>query len=316
MNVLVIIPCHNEELSIAATIESVRQSIKNPTIWVVDNLSTDLTGQISKKLGAKVLSCPQIGKGYAIRHAFSRVGPEFEIVLMIDGDDTYSTSEFSTASEMILEKGFDMVIGNRVTANSNDSSRTPAFRVGHSGGNLLLSKIFRLLFGVEITDTLSGWRVMSLGFVKSFTNGASEFEIEAELNAHAYLLNAAVVSLPVQYKGRHHGSSSKLRTYRDGIKIIKKQLQLFRSERPLIAYSSLGTPWFIASLYLLGKVLSDYFATNLVLKFPSLITAVGCFIIASLLWVTGMILEKVRLIRVAHARSIYTSFARNNNTNH
>ena len=174
--------------------------------------------------------------------------------------------------------------------------------------NYILSKIFKLLFGIEIKDTQSGWRVMSIGFVKSFTQGASEFEIETELNAHAYLLNAAVSSLPVEYRGRYLGSSSKLQTYGDGIKILRKLLHLFRAERPLIAYSTLGLPWLISSLLLFSRVLPDYFQTLFVSKIPSLIAGVGCFIIASLLWVTGMILEKVRLIRVGHARSLYSNF--------
>lgn len=308
MNTLVIIPCHNEELSITATIASVYTNIQNPTIWVIDNLSSDLTAQKATESGATVLSSPQLGKGYAIRHAFSRVSSDFDLVLIIDGDDTYGTAEFTLASEQVLAHGFDMVVGDRVLANTHDSSRTQAFRSGHSSGNYILSKIFKLLFGIEIKDTQSGWRVMSIGFVKSFTHGASEFEIETELNAHAYLLNAAVSSLPVEYRGRHLGSSSKLQTYGDGIKILRKLLHLFRAERPLIAYSTLGLPWLISSLLLFTRVLPDYFQTLFVSKIPSLIAGVGCFIIASLLWVTGMLLEKVRLIRVEHARSLYSNF--------
>jgi glycosyltransferase involved in cell wall biosynthesis len=310
MNALVIIPCHNEELSIAATIKSVRRSIENPAIWIIDNLSTDLTAKIASDLGATVLCSPQPGKGYAVRHAFNRINSDFDVVIMIDGDDTYGTQSFKTGIDLVLGKGFDMVVGNRVMVESNDGTRSPAFRAGHGPGNFLLSKLFKILFGVEIVDTLSGWRVLSLGFVKSFTGGATEFEIEAELNVHAYTLKSPVTSIPITYSGRHIGSSSKLRTYRDGLKIFKKQLQLFRSERPLIAYSCLGVPWLVSSILLLTKVLTNYFATQLVLKFPSLIAAVGCFIVASLFWVTGMILEKVRLIRVAQARSIYSMFAR------
>lgn len=305
---LVIVPCHNEELSISATIAELSNNVPNLTIWVIDNLSTDLTGTKAAEAGAVVLPAPQKGKGFAVRHAFARIPADYDVIFMIDGDDTYDSSAFLKAAGLVMEQGYDMIVGSRSEGEDVGQDRTVVFRAGHAAGNRILSKVFQVLFGLYIADTLSGWRVMSPGFVKSFSGGASEFEIEAELNAHAYLLNAAVSSIPVVYRGRQLGSVSKLNTYRDGFKILRRQIQLFRSERPLIAYSALGIPWFVTSVLLVKNVLSTYIATHLVPNFPSLIAGVGCFIAASLLWVTGMILEKVRLTRVALARSIYSQF--------
>ena len=199
-----------------------------------------------------------------------------------------------------------MVVGARKTVNSNDSTRKAEFRIGHSFGNLILSYVFRKLFKIDIADTLSGWRVLSRSFVDSFPGGDSAFEIEAELNAHAFTLSAAVCEVPVDYIGRLDGSNSNLRTYRDGWLILRRNFRLYKSERPMLAYSLLSTPWILISAILLIRVLNTYFETGLVPQFPSLIAAVGGFIVSCNLWVTGMILERVRLQRVALARFAYS----------
>ena len=172
--------------------------------------------------------------------------------------------------------------------------------------NLILSSVFRKLFKIDIADTLSGWRVLSRSFVDSFPGGDSAFEIEAELNAHAFTLSVAVCEVPVDYIGRLDGSNSKLRTYRDGWLILRRNFRLYKSERPMLAYSLLSTPWILISAILLIRVLNTYFETGLVPQFPSLIAAVGGFIVSCNLWVTGMILERVRLQRVALARFAYS----------
>ena len=169
-----------------------------------------------------------------------------------------------------------------------------------------MSYVFRKLFKIDIADTLSGWRVLSRSFVDSFPGGDSAFEIEAELNAHAFTLSAAVCEVPVDYIGRLDGSNSKLRTYRDGWLILRRNFRLYKSERPMLAYSLLSTPWILISAILLIRVLNTYFETGLVPQFPSLIAAVGGFIVSCNLWVTGMILERVRLQRVALARFAYS----------
>jgi glycosyltransferase involved in cell wall biosynthesis len=301
---VVIIPCHNEELSIRSVIEHVKESLPFAEIWVIDNASTDNTSRIALDIGVKVIYEPLRGKGYAVRRAFSLVGPGVTSICMLDGDDTYSTTELRTAVTMVETRNVDMVVGNRSTDTITQKANS-AFRSGHVIGNRIFSYVFSTIFGVSISDTLSGWRVFSPGFVRSFTNGASGFEIEMELNAHAKVIDGYVLNLEVGYKPRLDGSESKLNTYRDGLKILRKLLALFRSERPFIAYSILATPWALFSIFAMHKVLSEYFNLHLVPNFPTLIAGVGSFIVSALLWSTGMILEKVRLNRSALSRSFY-----------
>jgi glycosyltransferase involved in cell wall biosynthesis len=304
-DVVILVPCYNEETTIVATIEEIKRIIPLGRVVVIDNLSDDKTSALASGAGAIVISEPQQGKGFAIRSAFSQIDARCRVVFMIDGDSTYSVQNFWEAYNLVCTFGFDMVVGKRKTLNSNNVE-LPEFRFGHRIGNFVLSKIFSSLFGLKQFDSLSGWRVMSIGFVKSFFGGASGFELEAELNSHVYLLQAAVCEIPVAYKGRILGSTSKLNTYRDGIRILRMYFSLFRAERPLRAYSLLGIPWLCFSLVLITKVVIVFLEDQEVPNFPSLIAGVGAFIVASLLWVTGMILEKVRLTRVAITRWAYS----------
>jgi glycosyltransferase involved in cell wall biosynthesis len=305
-DVVILIPCHNEEKTIVTTLEEIKRIIPDGHLIVIDNLSDDETANLARSAGATVIAEPQQGKGFAIRKAISQIDPTYRVIFMVDGDATYSIQNFWEAYNLVTQDGFDMVVGKRVTAISNDDSRANEFRFGHRVGNTLLSKTFSSLFGAKHFDSLSGWRVMSPGFTKSFFGGASGFELEAELNSHSYLLQAAVCEIPIEYRGRVAGSASKLNTYRDGIRILRMYLALFRAERPLRAYSFLGIPWLLFSIVLITHVVRVYFENGTVPNFPSLIAGVGAFIVASLLWVTGMILEKVRLARVSMARWAYT----------
>jgi glycosyltransferase involved in cell wall biosynthesis len=302
-----IIPCYNEEASIMSTIEAIRVELPDSLIIVVDNGSTDDTIKKAKSAGAKVLQEPLRGKGFAVRRGFSSLPSDVEAIFLVDGDGTYEITPIHLAIPKILYEGFDMVVGKRVVQESSHLKKSGEFRLGHASGNKVLSYLFTKLFNVNLTDTLSGWRLFSAGFVKSFPGGASGFEIEAELNAHSYTLAAAVVEIPVKYRERIAGSESKLRTYKDGWLILRRNLSLYRNERPSIAFNFLALPWVVVSLLLGYPVISEYLETNLVPKFPSLIAAVGAFIIASNLWVTGMILERLRLQRVAMARFHYRS---------
>ena len=305
--IFVIVPCLDEESSIKQTIREIRRFLPDSSIVVVDNGSKDHTREIARSEGVKVLVEPKKGKGFAVRNALSRMPSDCDVVFITDGDDTYSAEPVLEAVSLIRDAGYDMIIGKRESNSEDESPRGKIFRLGHATGNRLLTRVFRLLFPVEITDTLSGWRVMSRGFAKSFTGGASGFEIETELNAHAYLLKCGVKEIPVLYKGRGKESYSKLKTIPDGLRILRMNLHLFRSERPYFAFVLTALPWSLMSLFLLLRSLNDYFRTGLVPHFPSLIAGIGSFTVSALLWVTGMILERVRMSREASARALYSA---------
>jgi hypothetical protein len=198
-----------------------------------------------------------------------------------------------------------MIVGNRINEADSNENRINVFRRGHRTGNLLFSKLSQLLHPSGVLDSLSGFRVMSRNFVESFTGGASEFEIEAELNAHAAFIKAVVGNIDVNYKGRPIGSESKLRTYRDGYKILLINFKIFRTYRPKIAYSLLALFWITLSFSLGYKPITEYFDTGLVPRIPSLIAAVGALVVSIQLWNTGMILERVNVAHVSQARHNY-----------
>jgi glycosyltransferase involved in cell wall biosynthesis len=305
MKIAAIIPCLNEELSISRTIKGIRETGLAVDIYVVDNGSTDNTVAVAESSGALVIREPQRGKGFAIRKAFSTIANGYDVFFMVDGDDTYGVDTLPEAVRLVVIEGYDLVVGKRSLKNSVNELRKKEFKFGHSIGNWLLSGTFKTLFRIPISDTLSGWRVMSPGYVRSFSGGASGFDIEAELNAHCYTIKAAVAEVSVTYQGRMQDSHSKLNTYKDGWIILRRNVRLYRSERPLIAYSILALPWALLSSVLLYRVLDTYQEIGTVPRFPSLIAGVGLFIVACNLWVTGMILEKTRQIRVAIARSLF-----------
>lgn len=306
---LVVPPCYNEEVAIRDTILDIKKSIKNCEIWFIDNNSNDKTGEIALNYGARVFHEPKQGKGFAIRRAISLFQPEaFSLVFMTDGDHTYSIKGFEVAKQLILTKSYDLVVGRRILdQDKKNENRGDAFRLGHANGNRLLSNFFKYLFKLEIPDTLSGWRVMSVGYFASFTGGVSGFQIESELNVHAYRLSANVTSVDVQYIGRKVGSESKLSTFKDGTKILLRLVSLFQSERPLVTYGLLSIFPITASSILFRNVLNLYFSFHKIPNFPSLIVAVGGFVIGLLLFAIGVILQNVRLGRVDEARRTYIS---------
>ena len=299
-DVLVLIPALNEETSIARTISSVRAILPGAKILVIDNASTDKTSQVAVEEKAISVVELQRGKGFAVRRGFRSVTDSIKVVAMLDGDDTYGCEKLPIAVDAVRNLGVDMVVGTRIEADV-ESHRKPAYKAGHTLGNSFFSKFSAFLHPVGIEDSLSGWRVMSRGFVKSFAGGATGFEIEAELNAHAYIIHASVMNVPVAYKGRLQGSHSKLNTYRDGFRILRMNLILFRNNRPQLAFGLLSVPWFVSSAILVSHALLTYFRTGLVKQFPSLIAGVGAFIVGALLVIAGIILQRVKLIRATLA---------------
>jgi glycosyltransferase involved in cell wall biosynthesis len=303
--VCVILPCFNESLTLPTVVGQIQKISSDIEILVVDNSSTDDSFDIASKLGVKVVREIKKGKGFAVKRGFLSLSDNCEIIVIVDGDDTYSLSNLISAINLVKDYNYDMIVGNRINEADSNENRINVFRRGHRTGNLLFSKLSQLLHPSGVLDSLSGFRVMSRNFVDSFTGGASEFEIEAELNAHAAFIKAAVGNIDVNYKGRPIGSESKLRTYRDGYKILLINFKIFRTYRPKIAYSLLALFWITLSFSLGYKPITEYFDTGLVPRIPSLIAAVGALVVSIQLWNTGMILERVNVAHVSQARHNY-----------
>lgn len=291
----VILPALNEEVSIQATIKSVKEFLPFAQVIVVDNGSDDLTAQLAFESGADVVVEKRKGKGLAFRRGIAKLSDNTAIVIMIDADDTYDFSRAREAIDLLKSQGVGMVVGNRIPI--LESGRTPTYRIGHKWGNRMLSTTYRLLFKIDIQDSLSGFRVMSRAFVETFTSVEPGFTLEAELNSHAYILDCGVENIEVDYKGRSENSQSKLSTYKDGWKILRALLKMFRNERPSFAFNILGSIWLVAGTILALRSIKEFLETSRVLHFPSLIVGVGFLVIASLLWVTGMILERTKIFK-------------------
>ncbi len=294
---LIILPALNEELALKPTIEKIKRACSGAEIVVIDNGSTDKTVAVAESMGVKILLEPQKGKGFAIRRGFSSVGVQHKYVFMVDADDTYGLEAIDQAIELIKKSGYDMIVGTRVDSDEVEPGRKVSYKRGHSIGNAFLTLIAKKLHRVEIEDSLSGWRLMSTRFVKSFPGGASGFEIEAELNAHAYIISAGVSNVEISYRGRDVNSHSKLNTYRDGIRILRMNFLLFRDNRPQMAFSIFSIPWIIASAVLIIRAWLGYVKTGLVEQFPSLIAGIGSLTVAGLLLTSGLILQRIKLTR-------------------
>jgi hypothetical protein len=228
-------------------------------------------------------------------------------VVMIDGDDTYGCDALVESIKLVNELGYDMVVGNRVPEMETNSDRKRVYPRSHVFGNFIFSKISAYLHPAEIKDSLSGFRVMSKKFVTSFPGGASGFEIETELNAHSFLISAAVTNIDVSYRGRGEDSSSKLRTYSDGFKILKVNFALFRHNRPQLAFSIFAFPWLMLGFALTVRVALKFLETGLVLQFPTFIAGVTSLTISALLFTSGIILERIKITRVDLSRFFYNS---------
>ena len=311
--VCVILPCFNESLTLPTVVGQIQKISSDIEILVVDNSSTDDSFDIASKLGVKVVREIKKGKGFAVKRGFLSLSDNCEIVVIVDGDDTYSLVNLISAISLIKDYNYDMIVGNRINEADSNENRINVFRRGHRTGNYLFSKLSQLLHPSGVLDSLSGFRVMSRNFVECFTGGASEFEIEAELNAHAAFIKATVGNIDVNYKGRPIGSESKLRTYRDGYKILLINFKIFRTYRPKIAYSLLALFWITLSLSLGYKPITEYFDTGLVPRIPSLIAAVGALVVSIQLWNTGMILERVNVAHVSQVRHNYKLGYKNKN---
>lgn len=297
-----VIPCFNEAGAIAQVIRNCRASLPQASIYIFDNNSDDDTALIASREGAKVHFVQLRGKGNVVRRMFADV--EADIYIMLDGDATYDISEVSDAVHRMIHEGLDMVVGRRV---EQGERKIKAYRFGHRLGNRLLTFTVGWIFGHQFHDMLSGYRLFSRRYVKSFPASASGFETETELTVHAMELRMPCVEVPVQYLERAAGTQSKLSTIRDGWQILLTISKLFISERPLLFFSGLALVLSLLSIGLALPLLNTYLETGLVPRFPTAILSVGIMLTALLSFVCGTILHTVTLGRQEHKRLVYLS---------
>lgn len=296
-DIAAIIPCHNEAVAVTAVIEDLMTSIPGIRIFVYDNLSTDGTDEIARAAGATVRYETSAGKGNVIRRAFADI--EADIYLVIDGDDTYDALAARQLVEKLIAGPFDHVLGVRQQVSDT------AYRAGHEAGNRAFNRFVSKVFGMPVNDMLSGYRVFSRRFVKSFPAVSREFEIETELTVHCMSLRVPSVEVPVGFRDRPEGSESKLSTYRDGFKILALIIQLIRLERPVLFHGLIGTAIVLVGLVIGYPVVSDYAETGLVPRLPTALLASSLVILGCLVWLVGLILDAITKMRREAARLNY-----------
>lgn len=297
INIAVLIPCYNEEITIEKVINDFKISLPNALIYVYDNNSTDNTVEIALKTGAHVRSVLRQGKGNVVRQMFADV--EADVYMLVDGDDTYDASYALYMIKSLLNEQLDMVVGARIT------DEKEAYRSGHKLGNRILTNFVSMLFGRSFSDMLSGYRVFSRRFVKSFPAMSKGFDTETEITVHALGLRMPTTEISIPYKARPEGSMSKLRTYKDGLYILRTIISLFRAEIPLAFFSVISLVFFIASIGLAIPVLITYFHTGLVPRFPSAIFSMVLMLIAFLSITSGIVLDTVTKGRQEIKRLFY-----------
>jgi glycosyltransferase involved in cell wall biosynthesis len=281
----VLVPCFNEEAAIAKVVADFKAALPEAAIYVYDNNSTDRTAEVARDAGALVRRELHQGKGNVVRRMFADV--EADIYVLVDGDATYDAPSARAMIVRLTNDRLDMVVAARVEENAS------AYRPGHRTGNRLLTGFFASVFNATFSDILSGYRVFSRRFVKSFPVLSGGFEIETELSVHALELELAVAEIPTPYYARPAGSVSKLNTWRDGLRILSTILGLFRSERPLAFFSGLGIVLAIVSIGFSIPIFVTYFEQGIVPRIPTAILSTGLMLLAFLAIVAGLVLDTV-----------------------
>jgi glycosyltransferase involved in cell wall biosynthesis len=294
-----IVPCHNEAIAIGKVVTELQAALPDVTVYVYDNCSTDGTDVAAREAGAVVRYEYAKGKGNVIRRAFADV--DADVYLMIDGDDTYDASAAPTMVKTLLEGPYDQVLGVRRAVGAS------AYRPGHATGNRLFNLVVERIFGVEVSDMLSGYRVFSRRFVKSFPAVSREFETETELTIHAANLRVPQTEMEVGFQDRPEGAESKLRTYRDGWKILSLILHLTRVERPVLFHTTIAVVLALAGLVLAIPIVIDFLQTGLVPRLPTAVLASVVELVAILLYFLGLQLSAIKRLKDENMRLVYLS---------
>ena len=283
--IAVLLPCYNEAAAIGQTVAGFRAALPDATIYVYDNNSTDATIAVAREAGAVVRTERIQGKGNVVRRMFADI--DADVYVMADGDATYDAASAPALVARLLSEQCDMIVGSRV------SQVQESYRRGHRFGNALLTGMLARLFGRSFTDILSGYRVFSRRFVKSFPSLSSGFEIETEISVHALELKMPVGEIETPYFARPEGSESKLSTYRDGFRIARTIVTLYRIERPLLFFGVIAGALLVAAFALAVPLIVTYMNTHLVPRLPTAVLVTGLTILSALNVFTGLILDTV-----------------------
>ncbi len=297
--VAILIPCYNEEVAISKVVADFRARLPGATVYVYDNNSSDNTVAVARAAGAVVRTETLQGKGHVVRRMFADI--EADIYLLVDGDDTYDAASAPAMVAKLMDEQLDMVIGTR------RETAQDAYRLGHRLGNTVLTGLVRRVFGDRMSDMLSGYRAFSRRFVKSFPALAGGFETETEFTVHALDLSMPIGEVSTPYKERPPGSTSKLRTYSDGIRILRTIIVLVKEERPLPFFLAIAVVLLVMALLLAIPIFRDYVATGLVPKLPTAVLSTGMVLLSFLSVVCGLILDSVARGRKEMKRLAYLS---------
>ena len=286
--IAVLIPCYNEELTIKAVIEDFKNVIPEADIYVYDNNSKDNTAKIAKEAGAIVVPEYRQGKGHVVRSMFRDI--EADCYIMVDGDDTYPAKDAYNVAKLILENKADMAIGDRLSSTYFTENKRPF----HNTGNKLVRTLINKIFKSEVKDIMTGCRAFNRKFVKSFPVLSNGFEIETEMSIHALDKRFLIAETPIAYRDRPEGSESKLNTFQDGYRVLKTILKLYKDYKPLSFFGIIASILFLLGLTMMIPVLSGYFKTGLVEKFPTLIVSIGLLTSSLVSLACGLMLDTVK----------------------
>jgi glycosyltransferase involved in cell wall biosynthesis len=286
--VAVVIPCHNEEATVAKVVADFRAALPDALILVVDNASRDRTAELARAAGAQVLCERRPGKGFALLSGFRKArASAAEYFVMVDGDDTYPAEDVGQLLAA-AEGGAEMVIGTRL-----EGAQEGAFRAGHSLGNQLFIGLVRVLFAAKTRDLFSGYRVLTRRFLEATPLIAQGFEVEAELSLQALVQRFPVAEIPLPYRPRPKESPSKLRTYRDGTRILLAILTFFRDYKPLTFFGLLALFFMVLSLAGGSVVITEFLRTGLVPRLPLAVLSAALFILSALSFACGILLSSI-----------------------
>lgn len=300
--IAILVPCYNEALTISSVVTGFLAALPDATVYVYDNNSKDDTVRIAREAGAIVRGETRQGKGNVVRRMFADI--DADIYVLVDGDDTYDASAAPALVQRLIEEDLDFVNGRRL------STAAEAYRPGHQLGNYVLTKLVRLIFGRQFKDMLSGYKILSRRFVKSFPALSSGFETETELAVHALELRMPAAEVKTFYKERPAGSVSKLRTFRDGARILLLISRLLKDERPLQFFGLLGLAMLLFGFVLGIPLIVTFLETGLVPRLPTAILSIGCIIVGLLSFFAGLILDVVTRTRQEMKRLVYLSIPR------